>query len=180
MAYIELWRGCDGLGRRANMVRSALFQPIDEPMSDTVRGVLFDVLSAERTLPLVSRVVRDLTAAHATLSHLAILDRFVAFVAGREPNEPAQKAAHIAAEYEEAASAVLHLSGELRMIGAAGCDLVRGVVDFPTIVNESLAYLVYCLGDSGVQYWRYRDQKQLRPIPESWRLPAPSNADLSK
>jgi hypothetical protein len=57
---------------------------------------------------------------------------------------------------------------ELHRVGATLLDPVRGEIGFPTIVNGSLAYLVYRAEDDAIRHWRYRDQAKLRELPTHW------------
>lgn len=140
--------------------------PFPEPVRRRSRRIrpqiLFDAQAAQRSLPLVRRILTDLVAAQARRAFLA--------------RQPAGLGSERFARADEIASLDRRLSEtreEIARLGARVLDSARGVVGFPTLVNGGLAYLVYRVEDTDLRDWRFIDQPRLRPIPAEWLGVAP-------
>lgn len=146
------------------------------PLYDEYRAVkrkrhlqqrVFDLPTARRTLPLVRRIAADVVERQARLAHHELLKRRLERSRGNGwPNRQTRYWLH--EELSRQRITLRQTIAELAELGAELLDGVLGVVGFPTIVNGSLAYLVFRMEDDDVRYWRYRDQAKLRPIPENW------------
>lgn len=130
------------------------------------RRIVFELPVAEQTLPLVRRVLADIVQSQAKLNHLRLKisknrcrnQSWSSKCEGFRAEDQIQKLEQLLAEYKQ----------ELTDLGVKLLDGAHGVVGYPTIVNGSLAYLVFRHEDDGIWYWRYRDQPKLRPIPDCW------------
>lgn len=127
---------------------------------------VYDLPAARETLPLVSRVLDDAARQSARFAHLKLRSkRHAQAVTDWE----SKKAIYRLRDEMESCSAELRcLTEELEDLGIELLDAVRGAAGYPTIVNGSLAYLVYVRDETDIKHWRYRDQPKLRPIPPSW------------
>lgn len=138
-------------------------------------AVVFDLALAEDALPLVQRVLADITG---------IKSKLIGWESERRQLRKTSTASEtrrrftIEDEIRDARQSLRGTIDELHQIGVTLLDSVRGEVGFPTIVNGSLAYLYFRVGGEQLSHWRYRDQAKLRPIPPHWRgAPVPSRLE---
>lgn len=130
------------------------------------RRIVFELPVAEQTLPLVRRILADIVESHARLRHLSLRARKLN---GSERNWSKRSESFKAHDQIKVLEKLLDdYKEELNQLGVKLLDKAHGVVGFPTIVNGSLAYLVFRNEDDGIWYWRYRDQPKLRSIPDCW------------
>ena len=141
--------------------------------------LVFDLPTARTALPLVTRVVADLVDRCARSAHQSLAARRLGADASADWETKKtlfrlqDEQAKTKAQFEQAHE-------ELTSLGADLLDSARGVVGFPTIVNGSLAYLVYCHEEGDIRHWRYHDQPRLRSIPASWLETAPEPSEESE
>jgi hypothetical protein len=144
--------------------------------TDSSRFAVFDVAGAEKTVPLLSRVLADLVETHAKFMHLRLgqrrAERSRLFASGTTPEPQLSQAIRVVE------STMVDLVAELKSMGVVGWDPVHGVAEFSTVVNGSLAYLVYHLGQVSILHWRYRDETKLRPVPDHWRTASASRGQV--
>jgi hypothetical protein len=126
----------------------------------------FDVALAVDALPLVRRIVADIRRLRGRLV-LAQAEQRSLRDAQRVDGVPGRRFA-VADEIRQVRDELRSVIDELHSVGATLLDSVRGDIGFPTIVNGSLAYLVYRSEGDTIAHWRYRDQPKLRPIPAQW------------
>ena len=137
---------------------------------------LFDLPTAGGMLPLVRRILEDIAAKHAKLAHQKLQHRRLSV--GLPADWQSRTAHYRLAEVIDLSTQELEaLRGELCSLSVVLLDPLHGVAGFPTIVNGSLAYLVFRSAEDRVRHWRYRDQPKLRPIPESWHAQTPLQAE---
>jgi hypothetical protein len=117
-------------------------------------------------LPLVRRIVQDIRQLRRRLV-LAQTEQRKWRNADRAAIEAGRRFS-LADDVRQLRDELRSVIDELHSVGATLLDAVRGDIGFPTIVNGSLAYLVYRSEDDTVSFWRYRDQPKLRPIPTQW------------
>lgn len=139
------------------------------PSVSPVRPVkkLFDVPMARRTLPLVRRVAADLVARHAEFVRQTTLQRRLLDLPATDWETRKARQRQLM-QTDSVSEAFAALKAELDRAGLVLLDAARGVIGYRSIVNGSLAYLVYQHDDQDVLFWRYHDQKKLRPIPTRW------------
>jgi hypothetical protein len=117
---------------------------------------IFTVEEANRTLPLVGRIVRDLLEEYprwrTAVSHYEILSGGARADWGETP------------ELLEARLAVTTLAeringylGELMEIGCVFKGFDAGLVDFYSLREDRLIFLCWRLGEDGIQYWHEID-----------------------
>jgi hypothetical protein len=143
--------------RESRRVRSTC-----RPMQTT-----FDVALAVDALPLVRRIVQDIRRLRTRLVQAQAEQR--QFRNRERVADHPGKRFLLADEIRQLRDELRGVIDELHRVGATLLDSVRGDIGFPTIVNGSLAYLVYRSEDDAIAYWRYRDQPKLRPIPSQWQ-----------
>jgi hypothetical protein len=60
---------------------------------------------------------------------------------------------------------------ELDALGVILLDQVRGLVGFPTIVNDRRAFFSWQPGEQGLLFWNFANDLIRRPVPENWTQP---------
>jgi hypothetical protein len=115
----------------------------------------FTVEQANRTLPLVRRIVDDIVAHHRRW-----LDRVREF----ELLSAGSAAERVSPRAEEVQRDVLMLAGqidgfvaELTELGIEFKDFALGLVDFPSEIEGREVYLCWKLGEPDVRFWHERD-----------------------
>ena len=113
---------------------------------------LFTREEAERTLPLVRRIVHDLMVEHPAwrraISHYEIL---VAGAVADEDESPAVRAARLEAELLAA-----RIDTYLREIEQIGCmfqGFEEGLVDFRTMRDDKMVLLCWRYGEERISHW---------------------------
>ena len=116
------------------------------------RARSFTLDEANRTLPLVSRVVRDVVEQYVALTPA---QEELEQLKGREAAAPAALAR--IAELEQAIEErVALINGFLVEINQVGCELKdfrTGLVDFPAWHDGRLVFLCWRMGEEQVGYW---------------------------
>lgn len=110
---------------------------------------VFTLEEANRTLPLVTRVIRDIVAEHQTLSDLNAKAR-EADEQGRQSvvegiRDTMHDHLHQLEDYVE----------ELQQVGCEFKDPREGLVDFPARIPKGnrLVFLCWKLGESEIRFW---------------------------
>jgi len=115
----------------------------------TVECRIFSVEEADRTLPLVRRIVEDLLQAHG---RWAAAVRALDEAAGPPgPGEAAEAAVQACAAEVQA-----HLD-ELAAVGCVFKGFEGGLVDFYSLREDRLVFLCWRRGEAGIQYWHELD-----------------------
>jgi hypothetical protein len=111
----------------------------------------FTVEQANRTLPLVRRIVEDVVAQYRRwqdrVRELEILN------VGRSEANPVPRAEELELEIQTLASEIDGFERELTALGIRLSDHAEGLVDFPAIVNGREVFLCWRVGEPSVQYW---------------------------
>lgn len=117
---------------------------------------VFTVAEANRTLPLVSRIVRDVVADHPRWRELVAEYEVAALSSRPEGGESADQA-----RLQKEIDAVAHrIDGYVRELGEVGCHLKSyedGVVDFYARYQNRLVFLCWRLGEEAVTHWHELD-----------------------
>jgi len=127
-------------------------------------------------LKLVGRVVRDVVVYHDRLRklrpELAQLERN-----RRNLDWPRRcRRYQLEEDIAEADQEYRSLLAELEVIGIALLDPSRGLVGFPTIVNQRRAYFTWMPDEPTLCFWSYVGDPQRRPVPSEWTELAPEPA----
>lgn len=127
----------------------------------------YDLCGARRTLPLLRRVLGDVVAVNARLAHQR-RDLEKLQTSRRKDWHIRQEQLRLTDAIRSTRRQLGTARGELESLGPKVLDSAHGIVGFPTIVNGSLAFLVFRHEDEDFRFWRYRDQPKLREIPSGW------------
>jgi hypothetical protein len=128
---------------------------------------VFTVESANRTLPLVRRIVEDLVRHYALLQ-----ERRAELLASRRP--PVGQARAVIEK--EMARLDAEIDGFVEELASLGVEAKppwdSGLVDFPGAMEGRLVYLCWQLGEPAVQHWHEIDagfagRQPLTPLPAS-------------
>lgn len=116
---------------------------------------LFTVEQANRTLPLVRRIVADIVALHTrwrdTIVALDVL------ASAQRSDEPNVRGEELEREAQTLAREIDECQRELNALGIFLKDRRQGLVDFPTMMNGRRVLLCWRLGEPEVLYWHEED-----------------------
>ncbi len=112
---------------------------------------LFTVDHANRTLPLVRRIVEDIVREHRRWQEAIVeLDLLVS---GVRADLPDPRAAALEREIQSIAKDIDQFQGELESLGIQLMDRRIGLIDFPSEMDGRRVLLCWRLGEPSVQYW---------------------------
>jgi hypothetical protein len=112
---------------------------------------LFTVDHANRTLPLVRRIVEDIVREHRRWQEAIVeLDLLVS---GVRTELPDPRAAVLEKEIQSIAKEIDGFQGELETLGIQLKDRRIGLIDFPSELDGRRVLLCWRLGESSVQFW---------------------------
>jgi hypothetical protein len=115
----------------------------------------FTVEEANRTLPLVSKIVADLVHAHQSWEDK--VREFELATVGSSPDRPDAIAELLQAEAQRLAVEIEGYVSELADLGVICKGMDTGLVDFPGERDGRQVYYCWMLGEPGVQYWHELD-----------------------
>jgi hypothetical protein len=127
---------------------------------------LFTVDHANRTLPLVRRIVEDVVRSHGRWQEAIIeLDLLVP---GVRADSPDPRATALEREIQSIARDIDQFQGELDALGIQLKDRRIGLIDFPSEMDGRRVLLCWRLGEPSVQYWHdeqggYAGRRPLSP-----------------
>lgn len=113
---------------------------------------VFTIEEANRTLPLVRRIVRDIVSTHSELLARAEAYRGLA-VTDRSGTERR----HLESELRELTERVNEYIEELTQIGAQFKGFEGGLVDFNGVLDGRPVLLCWKLGEDSVEWWHEID-----------------------
>jgi hypothetical protein len=128
-------------------------------------GIVLDLATVRKMLPLVRQIVADVLEAEITLNRLLWeqdgLDRN-----RRDLNWPErQRRYFLADEVAKAGQRRKDTVSELKELGVQVLDSAHGRVGFPTIVNEKPAFFSWQPDEADISYWHFAgDDARRRPI----------------
>jgi hypothetical protein len=111
--------------------------------------------SANRTLPLVRRIVEDIVVQFARWQ--AKVREFELVSASNSVASPDPQAVELEHEVAALAADLEHFQRELASLGVAFKDYVQGLVDFPAEREGRPVYLCWRLGEPAVEFWHEID-----------------------
>ena len=112
---------------------------------------LFTVDHANRTLPLVRRIVEDIVREHRRWQEAMVeLDLIVS---GVRADLPDPRAATLEREIQGIARDIDQFQNELEALGIQLKDRRIGLIDFPSEMDGRRVLLCWRLGEPSVQYW---------------------------
>ena len=128
---------------------------------------LFTVDEANRTLPLVKRIVEDLVRDHRLWEEK--VREFELATAGSSPEHPDVIAELLQIEAQRLASDIEHYIAELNDLGVICKGMDTGLVDFRGQIDGREVFDCWKLGEPSVQYWHEVDagfvgRQRLHPL----------------
>jgi len=111
----------------------------------------FTVEQADRTLPLVRRIVQDIVDGYERWQ--ALVRDFELATASSTAEAPDADADRLQREAQRLAVDIEGFVGELEQLGVEFKGYEDGLVDFPSEANGRPIYLCWRLGEPAVQYW---------------------------
>jgi hypothetical protein len=129
---------------------------------------LFTVDDANKTLPLVRRIVEDVVRQHRVWREKILELDLVA--SSSRPDQPRDRAEHLEREAQALAREIESYQKELEDLGIQLKDRRLGLVDFPSEMAGKRILLCWRLGESEVQFWHdedagYAGRQPLQPTP---------------
>lgn len=116
---------------------------------------LFTVDEANRTLPLVRKILEDVVRQHR-LWREKILELDLVASSAR-PNEPRERAEQLEREAQSLAREIDGYQKELEELGILLKDRRQGLVDFPSEMAGRRVMLCWRLGEGEVRFWHDED-----------------------
>ena len=116
---------------------------------------LFTVDDANRTLPLVRRIVEDVVRQHRVWREKILELDLVA--SSTRADAPRERATVLEKEAQDLAREIDGYQHELAELGILLKDRRMGLVDFPCDMNGKRVYLCWRLGEGEVQFWHEED-----------------------
>jgi hypothetical protein len=116
---------------------------------------LFTVEQANRTLPLVSRIVGDIVTQYARWQEL--VRDFEVAAANSRVDRPDPKAEELQYQVQELAREIEGYVDELTELGVEFKGFDLGLVDFPGELGGREVCLCWRLGEPAVEHWHERD-----------------------
>ncbi|HEU4878980.1 MAG TPA: DUF2203 domain-containing protein [Gemmatimonadaceae bacterium] len=115
----------------------------------------FTIEEANRTLPLVRRIVGDVVRDYWRWQEK--VREYEEVAANRTINEPNDEADRLERETQQIALDIDGYIAEIRQLGVEMKGIDSGLVDFPAEVNGRTVLLCWQLGEESVQYWHEED-----------------------
>ncbi|MEO8194327.1 MAG: DUF2203 domain-containing protein [Gemmatimonadales bacterium] len=116
---------------------------------------IFTVDDANRTLPLVRRIVSDTVRDYWRWQEK--VREYEEVAANRKLGEPNEQADRLESEALELARDIDGYLTEIRQLGVQMKGFDTGLVDFPGEIDEKPVLLCWQLGEDSVQYWHEED-----------------------
>jgi hypothetical protein len=116
---------------------------------------IYTVETANRTLPLVRRIVSDAVRDYWRWQEK--IRRYEELSATRKPDQRDDEAEQLERETQELAREIEGYVEEIRQLGVEMKGLDTGLVDFPAEVDGRPVWLCWQLGEDSVQYWHETD-----------------------
>jgi len=128
----------------------------------------FTVEEANRTLPLVRRIVEDVVRQHRVWREKILELDLVA--SSSRADEPRDRAAQLEDDAQGLAREIDGYQRELDELGIILKDRRMGLVDFPSDMGGRRVLLCWRLGETEVQFWHdqdagYAGRQRLQPTP---------------
>lgn len=116
---------------------------------------IFTVEEANRTLPLVGRIVEDLVRDHARWEDK--VREFELATVGASPDRPDAIADLLQIEAQRLARDIEGYIAELHELGVICKGMDTGLVDFRGLLDGREVFFCWKLGEPSVQYWHELD-----------------------
>jgi hypothetical protein len=136
-------------------------------------GILLDLPTVRKMLPLVRHIITDMLEAEQNLGSILWeqngLDRNRRDLTWPER----QRRYFLLDEVTRLEQRRKDMISELKELGVQVLDTVHGRVGFPTIVNTKPAFFSWQPEETDVDFWHFAGDERRRPIPVSWTKEAP-------
>ena len=116
---------------------------------------LFSVDQANRTLPLVRKIVEDVVRAHRRWRETLLELDLIASTA--RADDPRTRAEELERNAHSLACEIDGYQRELEVLGIQLKDPLLGLVDFPSEMHGRQVLLCWRLGEPEVQFWHEED-----------------------
>jgi hypothetical protein len=125
----------------------------------------YTVEQANRSLPLVRRIVEDIVSEYRRWQDR--VRELEALNAARTAADDVPRAAELELEIQALAAEIEGFRRELRDLGVEVKDYALGLVDFPGVVAGREVFLCWRIGEPSVQFWHDKDAGYAgrRPLP---------------
>ena len=116
----------------------------------------FTLADANRTLPLVSRIVRDLVARYPAWREL--VEEYELLTSSQRADAPDPRVEQLERRVTAVAREIDGYIHEVTELGAeAQSPLDSGLVDFPGVHDGRPIFLCWRLGEEAIEHWHERD-----------------------
>lgn len=115
----------------------------------------FTIEEANKTLPLVRRIVSDAVRDYWRWQEK--VREYEEVAANRTIDQPNDEADRLERETQQLARDIDGYIAEIRQLGVQMKGIDSGLVDFPAEVNGRTVLLCWQLGEESVQYWHEED-----------------------
>jgi len=116
----------------------------------------FTLADANRTLPLVSRIVRDLVARYPAWREL--VEEYELLTSSQRADAPDPRVEQLERRVTAVAREIDGYIHEVTELGAeAQSPLDSGLVDFPGVHDGRPIFLCWRLGEESIEHWHERD-----------------------
>jgi hypothetical protein len=115
----------------------------------------FTIEEANKTLPLVRRIVSDAVRDYWRWQEK--VREYEEVAANRTIDQPNDEAVRLERETQQLARDIDGYIAEIRQLGVQMKGIDSGLVDFPAEVNGRSVLLCWQLGEESVQYWHEED-----------------------
>jgi hypothetical protein len=135
---------------------------------DGGRDIVLTWTTSHRMLPLVQRIIEDITRHRQALAQL--LPEKSRLERQRRSLSWPERAARYRLQ-EETNDLERYLEeefAELEVLGVTLFDADCGQVGFPTLVNNRRAYFSWRPGEEDLRSWHFAGENLRRPVPVSW------------
>jgi hypothetical protein len=112
---------------------------------------MFTVEQANRMLPLVRRIVRDIVDAHGRWTQA--VRSYETAATWTRADSPSSQLSALEAEVKRLAAEIESYLTELRSLGVDFKGFEQGLVDFPGERDGRVVHLCWKLGEDEVKYW---------------------------
>jgi hypothetical protein len=113
---------------------------------------VFTVGEANRTIPLVARIVEDIVRDYGELSGCA--EEYKSLRSREERTEETHdRLNELKQVMSRLSEGIDDFATELKEIGCEVKDLAEGIVDFPAEMDDRRVYLCWRLGEDRIEYW---------------------------
>ena len=134
---------------------------------------IYDVEGANRILPLVRTIVKDVVGEFKDLRHAGRQQR-VLEAESEGAARTKRRIQRLRSKVQDSSTRIEGYLRELEELGIEIRDLETGLVDFPTVMRGEPAFLCWKIGDEAVLWWHAAGQgfADRQPIPAEERAVA--------